>query len=159
MKPPRQFNREQAWSYALRLLNQRGYSEYSLKQKLTQHSVTPEDSASIIAKLKELRFLDDRALAENLYRSQSRHRHMSSRAIAYKLQQKGIHRTIIDQTLKVDNDVPSEQDRAQTLATRYWEKTKDLPHQKRRERLMSFLYRRGFPSSVITIVARRIIQA
>lgn len=159
MKSSRPLNREQAWNYALRLLNQRGYSEYSLKQKLAQRSVTSEDSDTIIEKLKKLRFLDDQAYAKSLYRSQSRQRQLSSRAIAYKLQQKGVHRSIIDQTLTVaDDDVPTEQERAMTLALRHRERMNALPVQKRKERLMSFLYRKGFPVSVITTVTRRILQ-
>src|ERR1035441_3793943 len=52
-------------NYALRLLGGRAYSLGELREKMRQRAERPESIEQVMAKLKELGYVDDRKFAEN----------------------------------------------------------------------------------------------
>lgn len=142
---------EQGLRYSLRLLKTRMYSERILAQKIEQRGVEPDVCQEIIDYLRSHHLLDDRAYADSLIRSAARYRSASTRMIKYKLQQKGIDRTVIEERIIKQSDaIPSEKERALDLANKW-----QIRHGARtsensqRDRLGAFLHRKGFNFNVI----------
>ena len=52
-------------TYALRLLGGRAYSMGELREKMGRHAERPESVGAVMAKLKEVGYVDDRKFAEN----------------------------------------------------------------------------------------------
>jgi regulatory protein len=149
--------KEQGLNYALRLLNQRSYSEAKLKEKLQFKPVTPEDTQTILAKLKEMKLIDDARYAASLVRTEAVYRHSSSRYITQKLRQKGVSKDIIESSLQTTNEeIPEEVERARHHAEKHQKKYADLPLFEKKQKLMSYLYRRGFSGAVIQRVIKEL---
>jgi regulatory protein len=146
---------EQALQYALRLLGQRPYSEAMLLQKLARRGTSPEYSTRIITKLTELGLLSDIHYAQSLIRTESQYKHASPRVITQKLRQKGIAPAHIQQVLSTTlADLPSEADQALYHAERYIKSHTRLSGLALKQKLMAFLYRKGFSSSAIQRAAK-----
>jgi regulatory protein len=62
---PRQLDVEGLWQYGLRVLGMRGYAVAELRDKLARRAARAEDVATILARLKQYGYLDDRRYAEN----------------------------------------------------------------------------------------------
>jgi regulatory protein len=58
-------DQEALMNYALRLLGGRAYSIGELREKMRQHAERQENVDAVMARLKELRYVDDRKFAEN----------------------------------------------------------------------------------------------
>ncbi len=139
---------EQALQYALRLLRQRSYSEAVLRQKLTWRGTSEEDTERVLAKLRDLNLVDDAAYARSLVRTESTYRHSSQRYIEQKLKQKGITHEIIDTSLKQAQELPDETSRAKYHGERYLKRLGELTFENK-QKIMGYLYRKGFSSSSI----------
>lgn len=146
----------QALNYSLRLLQQRSYTEYGIRQKLTQQNVTPEDSDHVIEHLTRHRLIDDKRYAQSLIRTQANYRHASTNTIRQKLFQKGVDRELANAELSnQEQDIPNEQERAIYHAERFWNKhikrgtewAKDrrLAYQK----IAAHLFSKGFSPSTV----------
>jgi regulatory protein len=141
---------EQALNYTLRLLNQRGYTEATLRQKLTQKKVSPQDIHKVITKLYDLSLINDANYAKSLIRTESLYRHSSTRYITQKLYQKGVPSTLVAPAIQqVANDTPSERERATYHAQKYWKKYAALPANQTRQKIARHLYSKGFSVSII----------
>lgn len=78
-----------ALNSGLRLLARRPYSEKEVYDHLIRH--WPESDVNVaIAKLKELKFIDDDAFADWYQQSRLRSRPMSGKLLAFELKRKGI---------------------------------------------------------------------
>src|ERR1700733_3112433 len=64
-RPPQPLDREKLLNVALRALGGRAYSSGELREKLRRRAQSEEDVDSVLAKLKEAGYLDDRRFAEN----------------------------------------------------------------------------------------------
>lgn len=78
-----------ALNSGLRLLARRPYSEKEVYDHLSRHWPEP-DVKTAIAKLKELKFIDDEAFAVWYQESRLRARPMSQKLLAFELKKKGI---------------------------------------------------------------------
>lgn len=63
-RKPKKLDSEGLWSYALRSLAGRAHSVSELREKLRRRAEKPEDTAAILARLRERGYLDDRHFAE-----------------------------------------------------------------------------------------------
>lgn len=150
--------REQAYNYALRLLNQRSYTRAGLREKLLQRSTTPSDTESILIQLEKLGFIDDARYAESFVRSESLYRHTSQRIIAQKLRQKGVQPEVIARyTSATEHDeLPDEYTRALYQAEKWRRKNPGELTFTLKQKLAATLYRRGFTPTTVTQVIREI---
>lgn len=149
MQPKQPLPYNQAYNYALRLLNQRSYSEYALAQKLKHYNASSEDITKIIEKLRRLNLINDQAYAASLARTESQYRHTSCRLITQKLRQKGIDQAIIEKSVQETADTSPEEERAFYHAKRYLDRHTETEKHKFKQKLAGYLYRKGFSSSVI----------
>lgn len=65
MKPPRQLSEQQLWDYALKTLGARAQAAGELREKLRRRAGQAADVETVIARLKEYGFLNDRNFAEH----------------------------------------------------------------------------------------------
>lgn len=142
---------EQGLKYSLRLLKSRMYSERKLEEKLLKRGIENSVSQEIIKHLRDHKLLDDKAYADSLIRSAARYRSASTKMIKYKLRQKGIDKSIIEERLvNQDSIIPSEKERAQELARKWrMRHAKYAGQPTERDRLGAFLQRQGFGYSTI----------
>jgi regulatory protein len=63
-RSPRRLDSEALWQYALRALGGRAHSINELRQKLERRAERKDDVAAVLARLKELGYLDDKRYAE-----------------------------------------------------------------------------------------------
>ncbi len=159
-KDPLNYN--QALTYGLRLLQQRSYSEFMLRQKLHHKGTVIADCDKVIDRLKELGLIDDVRYTQSLIRTEASYRHASSRMISQKLRQKGVNREIIDTNLNEMGTVPSEAERALYHGRRFMEllaqKKMPVATHERRQHLLGYLYRKGFSRSAIEEAAKQLMS-
>lgn len=149
---------DQAINYSLRLVQQRNYSEFGIRQKLNQHQTPPDITEAVITKLKTINAINDERFAESLVRSEATYRHASNRRIAAKLYQKGIHKDLIDLAIPAAPDTPPEEERALHLSERFWQKHGDIEPIERKQKLFAHLARKGFSLSTIQKVYRQLVE-
>jgi len=63
-RTPRRLDAEALWDYALRALGARAHSIGELREKLQRRAERAEDVASLLSRLKQYGYLDDRRFAE-----------------------------------------------------------------------------------------------
>lgn len=154
-RPSEPLTREQGLQYALRLLKQRMYSSARLLDKLQQRGVGEQDSAAIIARLIDLKLLDDQAYAEAFVRSEARYRRTSKFHLTQKLRQRGIARDLAEQVMDQQGaEIPDELERARHHAQAFWRKSRETDPFAKQQKLKAFLFRKGFPPSLVADVAR-----
>ncbi len=130
-----------ALNSGLQLLTRRPYSEKEVFEHLSRH--WPEsDVNTAIAKLKELKFIDDDAFAAWYQESRLRSRPMSAKLLAFELKRKGILMTMNDNRMTTNDRQSAE------IAL---EKKKNLS----RQQAMRFLASRGFSWSTIEGVLKK----
>jgi regulatory protein len=108
---------------------------------LTEKGHAAERIERVIARLRELRLVDDRAFADFWLDERARHRPRGARALKAELFQKGIAREVVDQALDPERD---ESDDAYRAATRRAATLSTLDERLFRQRLAQLLQRRGF---------------
>ena len=62
---PKPLDHEALFNYAVRVLAGRAHSTGELREKLARRAASPEDIDQVLAKLKEIGYLDDRRFAES----------------------------------------------------------------------------------------------
>ena len=82
---------------AMDLLIRMDMCEQDVRSKLTRHAFSPDAIDQAIAYLYQYHYLDDHRYAAHFIESKKRTK--SKRAIAYELQQKGVHASIIEDLL------------------------------------------------------------
>ena len=142
--------RRGALEAALRLLSYRPRSEQELRRRLRQKGFwkTPVDEA--LARLRELGYVNDASFARFYTETQQTSRPRSRRLLTGELRRRGIEATIAEEATA---DV-SDEEAAYAAAARRLRALRGLEYQRFRERLGSFLTRRGFSYDV----ARRTIE-
>ncbi len=73
-RSPRKLAAGELWDYALRALGSRAHSAGELRAKLLRRAERAEDIGSILTRLKECGYLDDRRFAESFSTAQLENR-------------------------------------------------------------------------------------
>ncbi|MEK7597114.1 MAG: regulatory protein RecX [Patescibacteria group bacterium] len=106
----------------------------------------------VINHLIEFKFLDDKAFVDYLVRSRTTTKVKGIYAIKQELNRFGVDKELVDEYF--ENTKINEEALAEKALRHRWEIIKNLPKQKRFEKAMSFLQRRGFNYDV----SRKIIE-
>lgn len=101
---------------------------------------------SVIAELIEEKYINDTEFAQEYIRSRSQINPKGNYAIVQELQQKGVNKTIIEAALK-ENTI-DELTRARDVLKKKNNLLIHLTSEKRMQRALGYLQRRGFPYSV-----------
>jgi regulatory protein len=118
--------------------------DYLKKKSAKTPNLTDEIISKIILKLKEYKFIDDAAFVKFWIEQRLKSKHKPIIAIEFELRQKGISNDQINEALSEIDSKDSDLNNAKTLADRKMDFYRNLPPEKRREKVMSYLLRKGF---------------
>jgi regulatory protein len=143
-------NGKRGMTTALDLLSRRDRSEAELRKKLLAKEIPSEEVDRVVARLKELNYLDDRLLAERLASSAITTGRGYGIRLALDLARKGIPRQIADETLAEVTARHDEGELVRELLRRKFPAFQpDLADNREKVRTMNFLLRRGFSRYVV----------
>src|SRR3989344_3846133 len=135
---------------SFRYLSFRPRSEKEVRDYLQKKKASPEIIETIIAKLKDKKFINDQKFAKWFIEQRSRIKPKGQRLIIIELKQKGISKDVIDAVIqnsefKIQND----REKAREIVERKIEKYRGLTKQEVYQKLGGLLSRRGFDYDVI----------
>ncbi|MGA7521951.1 MAG: regulatory protein RecX [Acidobacteriaceae bacterium] len=145
------------YEYAVRLLGQQMRTAAELK-RLLRRRVEPGEPGdakmnAVIARLKEHRYLDDAAYAQDYARLRQENASLGRRRVQQDLMRKGVPTALIASTLESSYESVDEEE----LARRHLERKRVPKPQNDKEaaRVMRMLARAGFSMSIIYRILRR----
>lgn len=97
-RKPKPFTPERAWNYLLWLLARRSYTVSELRQRLERRGLPEADAEPLLARLVELRLVDDALYAEQYVNSRQAARGRS--ALRRELQRKGVAEELVEKELE-----------------------------------------------------------
>lgn len=135
---------------ALRWLQARPRSIAEIRERLQRKQFAPETIEAVIARLTDLDMLDDAAFARYWVESRNRSRPRGQQALRSELARKGIDRETVAQTLRDEELVGDEHERARALARDVLPKYAQVADRATfQRRLGGYLQRRGFAYALI----------
>ncbi len=143
--------RRGALATGLRLLSRRLHSEEEVRQKLAAKGYDEAATAAALARLRELKYLDDEVFARYWTESAQGQRPRSRRLLESQLRRRGVDRETAAQATAGESD----EDAAYAAASGKLRSLRGLPYPKFRERLGRFLSSRGFGYEVASSVLAR----
>lgn len=144
--------REQAYQQALKLLNIRPRTLKEIEQNISGHNFQPQVISDVLARLQQNGLVDDTRFARLWIENRSQLRPRGRRALAYELRKHGVSQAVIEQTLQ---DV-DEQELALEAARKQARRLRDLAWPEFRQKIITFLARRGFDYSTSTSLAAQV---
>jgi regulatory protein len=157
VKPKAFLNESGLYDYAVKALGRSMRTEAELRRLMRQR-VEPGDRgdaivASVLARLKERRYLDDQSYAETYARLRQQNEKLGQRRVRQNLQQKGVSEKLISETLKARYADTNEEALARDYLSRKRIAKPDSP--KDTARVMRRLVAAGFSTGVIYKILRR----
>jgi regulatory protein len=157
VKPKPHLNESGLYDYAVKALGRRMRTEAELR-RLMRERVEPgprgdEMIASVVAHLKERRYLDDQSYAETYARLRKENEKFGQRRVQQDLRQKGVSASIVEKTIGESYAKTDEEKLARQYLSR-----KRLPKPKSPKdttRIMRRLVAAGFSTSVIYKILRQ----
>ncbi|SDY33726.1 regulatory protein [Evansella caseinilytica] len=139
---------DKAMQKVLNYLSYRMRSEKEVYIYLAELEVKGKDAAQIVARLKELQFLDDKLFAKAFIRTKKNTQKKGPLVIVQELQEKGISKPLIEQALA---EYPEEEqlEHAVSAAVKKQTSYRNDGRKLRKQKTIQFLLQRGFPSSVV----------
>jgi regulatory protein len=135
---------------ALDILSRRDRSEQELRGKLRIKEIPDEQIDAVVARLKELRYLDDRRLAESLATAALTSGRGYGMKLALDLARRGIPREIADETLSRLTGEFDQRELVRDLLLRKFPRFDATGADNREKaRVMNYLLRRGFSYSAV----------
>ncbi len=130
------------YNKVLSLISRRPRTEKEIRDYLTKNDAGQTVVQSMIAKLKDRKFLDDEVFAKWFIEQRSTFRPKGKTALVQELRQKGIDRELIEGTF--ENEPVDEVGLAKAALAKKLRQFDRLPPDKRKEKIIGFLSRRGF---------------
>jgi regulatory protein len=151
---------EELKEYSFRILSRHRYSEKKIRQKLEHRASHKNVAAAVLDILVSLHLINDADLAMDLYQSLSAQHKYSRLQIKQKLLQKGLSAAVVANVL-ADNatDDDAEYRIAIDLAQKQLQKYASIDDtMKVKQKLYSFLQRRGFSANHCSAVLRELFN-
>jgi len=147
--------RDKTMGAALKILNRRPLSCRHLYDKLVEKGHAEEAAARTIARLQELKLLDDEAYGQALIREMTRGKPAGSRLLRQKLSLKGLDRQTVDQLIEA---FEPDRDQLAAFAAKQWRAMRETDERKKKQKLWALLGRRGFSGDAIEDAMSRLGQ-
>jgi regulatory protein len=138
-----------AMTRALNMLGYRARSEGEIRTRLARHGYAPETLDAVVARLKELSYLDDGQFARQ--RAREKARKYGPRRVAADLLQSGVGREVAAEAVAEEFEGRSELEDARSAAARRYN---GVGSEAEARRVYGFLARRGYSAGVCAEVAR-----
>lgn len=143
---------ERSLGYAFWLLSRRAYTTRELREKLRGKAAEPEVIERVVARLLELRYLDDESYAESYVRSRARKK--GRLALRRELYHKGVSERVVEEALGA-LEPEMQVERAAALVERQRWRFQKGDARKDYARAYAFLARRGFTGEVVKAALER----
>ena len=138
-----------AESYAYRLLSYRPRTEQEIRDKLKKKGFTGDIIDCLVSKLRDRSLIDDHNFARLWIESRMQSSSYGFLRIRHELRQKGVDKNIIEDIAEQFKKDFNEPDMAKRLVEARLKSVCSLHKDKARQRLYSYLQRRGFSDSII----------
>jgi regulatory protein len=150
-KPAAPLDEESLYNYAVKLLGQQMRTVADVK-RLLQRRVEPGEGGratleTVIARLKERKYLDDAGYAQDYTKLRQENAHLGKRRVQQDLMRKGVQAGVIGETLDAAYADVNEEELARQHLER--KRVKKPANEKEAARVMRLLVRAGFSSGVI----------
>jgi regulatory protein len=136
-----------ALQYAIRALSARALTEFELEKKLQKRQVSPPDIKTILLRLRELRFVNDQAIAAQATQNPA----LGKFGIKRKLAARGINKHLIEDALTI-RDETTDFEAALELLEKHQNR---FFGERAEQKAIAFLMRRGFSYTVIQKAIKR----
>jgi len=146
-------NYEILLEYAYGLIAKKRYTQRDLDKKLkTRQVATGDDREKVIARLKELNYLNDKEFANDYIEMRGKYNPRGKKLLELELKIKGIDKTIIKNALNEANidSIAA----AHEVIKRKQKSLEKLPKEKRKAKIFYMLAARGFDLETIYKVAK-----
>jgi regulatory protein len=156
-KPPAPLDDDALYHYAVKLLGQQMRTVAEVKRLLRRRVEPGETGAArvdaVIARLKEYRYLDDTAYAQDFTRLRQENASLGKRRVQQDLMRKGVNADVIAKTLGAAYENVSEEE----LARRHLERKRirKPAGEKEAARVARLLMRAGFSMGVIVRILKK----
>ncbi len=150
---------KKAFNMCIAILARASKTEYEIKKKLLEKKYSEEVINEIIHKLKQLDYINDDKYIDAWIRSKSGAATLNKKIIYNKLIQKGIDRSLIQEKIEnnaVGDGAIDEYSSAYKLAEKKYKSFKGN-NEEIRNKLLTFLYNKGFEKDICYRVVRDII--
>jgi len=145
--------REVAYQKAMRFLGYRARSVREVRENLQKHEIPEAVIEEVLKRLQEANLLNDQEFAQAWVENRNTFRPRSRRALALELRHKGLDDEVVQDVLDKNVD---ENALALEAARKYLRKVQKLEWPDFRQKLGSFLGRRGFSYGVIAPVLQQV---
>ena len=145
--------REVAYNKAMRFLGYRPRSVQEVRENLQKHEILEVVIEEVLKRLQDANLLNDQQFAQAWVENRSTFRPRSRRALAMELRQKGLNDEVVQDALDANID---ENALALEAARKHARKVQHLEWPDFRQKLGSFLGRRGFSYAVASPVLRQV---
>lgn len=143
---------ENAYQHALKYISYRPRTRQEIRRNLKEHETPEEVIEKILQRLAQLGLVNDAQFAQSWVENRSTFRPRSRRALTYELQYKGIDPQTIEQSL----ELLDEDHLAYQAASKQARKLDGLDWQLFRQKMYSFLARRGFSYEVCAPIVAQV---
>ena len=143
-----------AMARALNYLGYRARSEREVRERLRRYGYGREISEGVVARLKELGYLDDRDFARIVAREKARH--YGPRKVSAELRRSGVDAELVRSVVEEEFAGRSELEDARSAAARRYNMAGSDAEARR---VYGFLTRRGYSAAVCAAVAREYREA
>ncbi len=151
--------RKKAKDAAYRFLSYRQRSKKELIDKLKEKKFSDKAIEDVVQGLEEYNYINDADFAFNWAESRVRTRRIGPIILRSELLKKGISKDIVDKTIKEIYNKYNERSLVIDALNLKAKMQKDMPEEKKKRRLYSFLVQRGFSYEVINeILGEMVIE-
>jgi regulatory protein len=141
-----------AFDAALHFLGARPRSEREIRDRLARHEFDGQVVDRVVARLRELRLIDDAAFAAYWVEQRATHRPRGARLLKQELRQKGLSQDVVTEALPEEDD----QEGAYRAVQRKAASLRALDERTFKQRLGAFLQRRGYSYETMKAVVSRL---
>lgn len=148
---------QQAVDLAINYLSFRPRSQIEVQRHLRKKNVAPEIIETVLERLKNLQYIDDRAFTSFWVENREQFNPRGSQGLRNELRMKGIERELLEELVTDEHDEELALRAAQKKAADLLQMP-TMDYQTFRNRLGGFLQRRGFSYDVVTRTIRTLWQ-
>ena len=149
---------EKAKNYAYRLLGYRARSEKELRSKISKKGYNQRIIGSVITQLKHEGLVDDEKFTMLWIKTRLEHNARSLLAIKHELMLRGVDKRTAEDLLDDFKSGFNEEEVVKKLLYDRMRTVRGLDMEKAKQRLYSFLKRRGFSSQIILKTLRNVLD-
>lgn len=149
---------EKAKNYVYRLLGYRARSEKELRNKISEKGYSQKVISSVITQLKHEGLVDDKKFAVLWIKTRLEHNARSLLVIKHELLLRGVDKCVVENLLDDFKSGFDEEEVVKKLIETRMRAVRGLDQEKVKQRLYSFLKRRGFSNQIILKTLRNVLD-